>query len=278
MKNKTYRVALLAAAAAAMPWLASCDDVHETYVLEEAVAVAAPQVSVANGDVLAVTTGEITLTYSVPVALNSGASITLNDAALEAALDESRTVVTLPVALSYGETYTLTVPERAVAGLNTRSFAPAVTVTFTAEPRPALVTNYDANLINSSATAEAKAVYRFLLEQNGKKVLSGASAGDGNNNNFADWVASHATQYPALACYDFLHHKRSGENWIDYTDISAAVSQWQNNGLVNYMWHWTCPPTKRPITTRTGTTTHSIAKIQTSTSITPSPTVHGRTR
>ena len=241
MKNKTYRVALLAAAAAAMPWLASCDDVHETYVLEEAVAVAAPQVSVANGEVLAVTTGEITLTYSVPVALNSGASITLNDAALEAALDESRTVVTLPVALSYGETYTLTVPERAVAGLNTRSFAPAVTVTFTTEPRPALVTNYDANLINSAATAEAKAVYRFLLEQNGKKVLSGASAGDGNNNNFADWVASHATQYPALACYDFLHHKRSGENWIDYTDISAAVSQWQNNGLVNYMWHWNVP-------------------------------------
>lgn len=241
MKNKFYHIALLALSGAVMPALTSCDDKHDTYVLEPATAVAAPAVSVADGALLSVDLDNITLTYDVPVVLNSAVSITLNDAAVSAALDDTRKVVTIPVSLTYGTTYTLSVPERAVAGINTRSFAPAVNLTFTTEARPAPVSQYVTSLINPNATAEAKAVYDFLLQQNGKKVLSGASAGDGNNNKFADWVASHAGQYPALACYDFLHHKRSGENWINYTDISAATSHWQNNGLVNYMWHWNVP-------------------------------------
>ncbi|MDE6269748.1 MAG: glycoside hydrolase family 26 protein [Muribaculaceae bacterium] len=241
MKNKIYNIALLAAMAAAMPAICSCDDAHEPYVMQEAVAVAAPVVSIANGTVLPAGSTSITLTYAVPVALNSAVSITLNDEPVSASLDESRTVVTVPVTLGYSTSYVLNVPQRAVAGIGTHSFAPEVSVTFTTEARPAPVTNYDAHLVNPNATAEAQEVYKFLLEQNGKKVLSGASAGNGNNNTFADWVASHAGQYPAVAGYDFLHHKRSGENWINYSDISAATSHWQNNGLVNYMWHWNVP-------------------------------------
>lgn len=241
MKHNIFNIALLAALAAAMPAMSSCEDTHKPYELQDPTAVAAPQVSVANGDVLPLGTESITLTYDLPVVLNSLVSITLNDAAVKASLDETRTVVTVPVSLSYGDTYTLIVPARAVAGIGTMSFAPEVTVSFSAEARPAPITNYAAALTNPNATTEAKAVYAFLLEQNGKKVLSGSCAGNGNTNTFADWVASHAGQYPAVAGYDFLHHKRSGENWIDYTDISAATTQWQNNGLVNYMWHWNVP-------------------------------------
>lgn len=241
MNTKKYCIYALAAVAGMLPAMSSCDDSHEPYVMQESIAVAAPTVSIAEGAVLSVTTDNVILTYSVPVVLNSAVNITLNDVAVPATLDESRTIVTVPLQLSYSSAYTLNVPERAVAGIGTLSFAPAVTVNFTTEARPAVVTNYAGTLVNPNATAEAAAVYNFLLEQNGKQVLSGASAGNGNNNTFADWVASHAGQYPAMAGYDFLHHKRSGENWIDYTDISAATAHWQNNGLVNYMWHWNVP-------------------------------------
>ncbi|MDE6109701.1 MAG: glycoside hydrolase family 26 protein, partial [Muribaculaceae bacterium] len=239
--NKKYSIFMLAAVAGLMPAMSSCDDKHDDYVLQESVAVAAPVISVTNGSVLPITTESITFTYAVPVVLNPSVGVTLNDQAVAATLDESRTVLTVPLQLSYGNDYTLRVPERAVAGIGTLSFAPETVVTFSTEARPVPVSNYDATLINPNATAEAKAVYNFLLEQNGKKVLSGASAGNGNTNTFADWVASHAGQYPAMTGYDFLHHKRSGENWINYTDISAATTQWQNNGLVNYMWHWNVP-------------------------------------
>lgn len=242
MKNKIYRLTLLAAAAAVLPMVSSCDDKYDDYVIPDSIPVAAPVVSVANGDVLSIDVDEITLTFDVPVAPNSLVSITLNDNPLKAKVDaETRKVVTLEVDLAYATSYTLFVPGRAIAGIGHAAFADEITVNFTTEARTVIDTNYDASLINTNATESAKAVYNMLLEQNGKKVLSGASAGDGNNNKFADWVSSHAGKYPALACYDFLHHKRSGENWIDYTDISAATAQWNAGGLVSYMWHWNVP-------------------------------------
>lgn len=79
MKNKIYRLALLAAAAAVLPMVSSCDDKHDDYVIPDSIPVAAPVVSVANGDVLGIDVKEITLTFDVPVALNSLVSITLND-------------------------------------------------------------------------------------------------------------------------------------------------------------------------------------------------------
>ncbi|MDE6136267.1 MAG: hypothetical protein K2F97_02180 [Muribaculaceae bacterium] len=222
---------------------AGCEE-EEVYnpVLNEADKIGAPELSVAEGAMVETSVDKIVLTYAKPVSLNSLVNITLNDAAVTATVNaDDRRIVEVSVALDYATEYTLNVPERAVAAIGTSWFAPEVTLHFTTHERPVVATDYDASLINANATESAKAVYNMLLEQNGKKVLSGASAGDGNNNKFADWVSSHAGAYPALACYDFLHHKRSGENWIDYTDISAATAQWNAGGLVNYMWHWNVP-------------------------------------
>ncbi|MDE5929113.1 MAG: glycoside hydrolase family 26 protein, partial [Muribaculaceae bacterium] len=93
-------------------------------------------------------------------------------------------------------------------------------------------------LVNSNATAQAKAVYNFLIEQYGKKIVSGAMANVNNNNDFADWVYRVTGKYPALTGYDFIH---ISESWIDYSNITPARTQWNNNGLVTYMWHINAP-------------------------------------
>lgn len=228
--------------AAALPLMAvSCDDDPKPdWTDTPDVDFDKTEVSVVDGAVLPVETPNIIVTYSVPVVLNPTAPITLNGNSLNAEVDvnSGRTAVKIPVTLSAGKEYTLEVPGRAVVGIGTKTFAPGFTLKFSTE---GIATDY-APLTNPNATASAVNVYNFLLENNGKKIVSGVSAGDGNNDKFADWVSTViGGKHAGLACYDFLHHKRSGESWIDYTDISAAKAQWDANGLVSYMWHWNVP-------------------------------------
>ena len=98
-----------------------------------------------------------------------------------------------------------------------------------------------ASLVNSEATREARNVFEFLWKQYGKKTLSGVMAKVNNNNYQSDWIAAKTGSYPALTGYDFIHLADSPANWIDYSDISPARTQWENNGLVSYMWHWNVP-------------------------------------
>jgi len=115
------------------------------------------------------------------------------------------------------------------------------------KPEPAKV---DENLTNDKATAEAKWVYDFLRQQAGEKMLSGVqSGGTANNNERVNEVYTMTGKHPALAGYDyiFLQYSPTPEGWtwvVDYGDISAPREQWQNNGLVSFMWHWNVPSTQ----------------------------------
>lgn len=95
---------------------------------------------------------------------------------------------------------------------------------------------------NASASAVTKRVYGFLVENYGKKILSGAMANVDNNNNFAAWVELQAGKHPAINGYDFIQLDQSRPGgWVDYDNISAALEHWNRNGLVSYMWHWRVP-------------------------------------
>lgn len=245
MNTKFIRSAFatLVFAAAGVAFTA-CEEDHGKVntTLDPSEKIEAPAVSVAEGEeVDAATTKLITLTYAKPVALNPDVPITINDVDAKATVKaDDRRIVELRPELAAGKSYKVEVNERAVAIINSTWFAPAVTLNFTTKADAPVETKFEP-LTNASATAETKAVYTFLCEQHGKKILSGASAGDGNNDKFADWISGKAGKHAAVAGYDFLHHKRSGENWIDYTDISAATGQWNAGGLVSYMWHWNVP-------------------------------------
>ena len=108
----------------------------------------------------------------------------------------------------------------------------------------------DQALTNPNASEAARKVYDFLLQQNGKMMLSGIQAGGtANNNERIDEVFQMTGKHPAVSGYDFifLQYSPTPDSWswnVNYGDISAAREQWQKNGLVNYMWHWNVPSSK----------------------------------
>jgi mannan endo-1,4-beta-mannosidase len=183
---------------------------------------------------------DIKLTFSEDVTLPNAVVINLDGSLLTDTFTIVNNVATLRLYLDGETTHTLSIGRYAFRGASGSFLENTYDYTFTTAKAPVIVNNFG-QLSNASATQQAKNVYNFLVEQNGKKVLSGAMANVNNNNQFADWIYGITGKYPALTCYDFIHFHNSGENWIDYNDITPAQTQWQNNGLVAYMWHWLVP-------------------------------------
>ena len=102
----------------------------------------------------------------------------------------------------------------------------------------------DDELVTDGATAEAQALYNYLMANYGKKTLSGIMANVNWNHEEADKVGKAVGKYPALNCYDFIHILYSGANWINYSDITP-VTEWADaGGIVCLMWHFNVPKTQ----------------------------------
>ena len=100
--------------------------------------------------------------------------------------------------------------------------------------------------VNPDATASAKKLYSFLLENYGVKTLSGVQSNKSYTNDYVDAVYSATGAHPALAGYDFifLQYSPTPASWswkIDYTDLSAQKEHWNAGGIISYMWHWNVP-------------------------------------
>jgi mannan endo-1,4-beta-mannosidase len=95
-------------------------------------------------------------------------------------------------------------------------------------------TTTKSDLCDAKATQQAVNVYNYLKSVYGSKELSGVMANVDNNNTMSNWVYAKTGKHPALTCYDFIN---IGYSWANYT-ISYAQDQWNNNGLVAFMWHW----------------------------------------
>ncbi len=152
-----------------------------------------------------------------------------------------------------GKTYTLVIPKGTISGFReNQDTADEIRFTFTmkyVEPYEPSDLDPVKSLVNPNASQQAKNVYNFLLEQSGKKTLSGVQSSHSHKNDFVDAVYKHTGKHPALAGYDFLFLQFSPtpDNWSwvqNYNDISAPKEQWAAGGLVNYMWHWNVPNSK----------------------------------
>ena len=191
----------------------------------------------------------LVLTFDMNVKCPSSASITAGEAKVGKVLAYDKDVKIELSGLERGNSYTVTIPKGTISGFQNNP-ADEIRISFTMkekDPDPVHSTlNPTANLCNPSASQQAKKVYEFLLQQSGKKTLSGTMSGSSNSNDFADLIYSNVGKYPALTGYDFifLQYSPTPENWnwkVNYNDISAAREQWNNNGLVSYMWHWNVP-------------------------------------
>ena len=191
----------------------------------------------------------LVLTFDMNVKCPSSASITAGEAKVGKVLAYDKDVKIELSGLERGNSYTVSIPKGTISGFRNNP-ADEIRISFTMkekDPDPVHSTlNPTANLCNPSASQQAKKVYEFLLQQSGKKTLSGTMSGSSNSNDFADLIYSNVGKYPALTGYDFifLQYSPTPENWnwkVNYNDISAAREQWNNNGLVSYMWHWNVP-------------------------------------
>lgn len=229
----------------------SCSEGKEdivTETLEESIKLR--RSSINEGDIVkASSLSEITLFYNNTVTVSPSANITLNGAKVSANVSASskmEIIISLG-SLAEGTTYKLNIPAGSIVKMEDNHItAPDFTLSFTTEEAKVVDVSKIEGLTNPNATKEAKNVYDFLKEMYGKKQLTGVQSSMSNTNDFVNLVYSTTQKHPALAGYDFIYLPFSptpeGWSWVqNYGDISAAKEQWENNGLVCYMWHWNVP-------------------------------------
>ncbi len=105
-------------------------------------------------------------------------------------------------------------------------------------PDPARFT-INASLVTPNAGKEAAAVYHFLRENYGRKILSGVMT----LNSFDEtaWLKSVTGREPAIVGLDFMHCNRN-YNWYDSEQpIKDAKAWWDRNGIPVFCWHWRDP-------------------------------------
>ncbi len=202
---------------------------------------------------------KVTLTFdqNVKCPTDQHGRITIDNKAVIEKVNAYDKTVTLDVSSlgnEKGLTYTITIPEGVIQGFRkNQEPAPQIKLSFSmkyVEPYVPSTLDPVKELVNPKATREAKNVYNFLLEQSGKKTLSGVQSSHSHKNDMVDFIYENTGKHPALAGYDFLFLQYSptpaGWSWVqDYNNIDAMKEQWANNGLVNYMWHWNVPESEQ---------------------------------
>lgn len=128
---------------------------------------------------------------------------------------------------------------------------------------PASRFNINESLVTANATKEAVAVYRFLRDNYGKKILSGVMTLQSFDET--DWLKANTGKEPAIIGLDFMHCNR-GYNWYNNEEpITDAKKYWEKNGIPVFVWHWR-DPSRATEEFYTAKTAFDISKIADSTS------------
>ena len=162
------------------------------------------------------------LTFNENVTLKTGYSITLNGSVLSNVQPGINKELTIPVSsLLISTSYTLVIPANTVKG-PTGVYIPTELKTTFKTYTPAV----------RSVSSQAQKVMDFLKNTYGKKTISGTITNVNWNINEAEWVKKQTGKYPALNCFDYMHHISSPTSWIDYSNTTIAENWWNNNGMV----------------------------------------------
>lgn len=180
----------------------------------------------------------IKVTFNKNIFFYSGnaSKITVNgESAISAKVYGSDSVLTVVANVPAEETITLNIPEGLVTGPNK---TPAGEINQTWK---GIEIKIATELANTNANADAQSLYSLLLENYGKKILSGTMADVNWNTTPAEAVHTLTGKYPAIACFDYIHIPYSGQNWIDYDDLTPVTDWHDKGGIVANMWHWLVP-------------------------------------
>lgn len=240
MKIKQIILKSLCVTAAAI-LLAACADTDAQYELAK---VADPQFvesNPADGTQLVMGEQTITVTYDKNIFFaseNYGQIEFTGGEVLSAMVYGSSPTLTITVNVTDVDNASmLHIPEGLVTGPN-GSVAESVTINFKGHE---IVPLPDAPV---AATSEkAKALYTFIKNNFGEKVISGMMANVAWNNTESEKVFTMTGKYPAINGYDYLHLPSSveGASWINYGDISPVKDWTDNGGIALIGWHWNVP-------------------------------------
>jgi mannan endo-1,4-beta-mannosidase len=124
------------------------------------------------------------------------------------------------------------------SGAGTAQPSPTPNPTPTTPTTPARFT-INSGLVTPNPTKEATALYQFLKDNYGKKIISGVMTL--NSFDETNWLKTNTGKEPALVGLDFMHCNRN-YTWYDNDQpIKDAKAYWDRNGIPAMMWHWRDP-------------------------------------
>ncbi len=89
-------------------------------------------------------------------------------------------------------------------------------------------------LSNKNASKEALALYAYLNDTFGKKILSGQMYSGWGFDEFK-YVYEATGKYPAIKGLDFIDSR------LNDTVTQEAIAWWKSKGIVTMMWHMGAP-------------------------------------
>lgn len=179
---------------------------------------------------------EIKLIFNQKIKIGNFTGILLNNQPVIKA-DISVNTVIIRVNLTANTKYELTVPAKIITSLGGVPLKADIKLNFFTKPDEVS----PSELVTPNPSKEARNLMNYLKSIYGKKTLSGTMANVSWNIEEADWVYEQTGKYPALNCFDFIHHIYSPADWIDYGNTEVVENWWNNNGIVAAMWHWCVP-------------------------------------
>lgn len=89
-------------------------------------------------------------------------------------------------------------------------------------------------LSNKNASAEAKALYRYLQDMYGKKMLAGQMTSNWGYDEL-NYVQDSTGKLPAIRGLDFIDSSKNDN------EVKFAKAWWRKGGIPTIMWHWGAP-------------------------------------
>jgi hypothetical protein len=117
-------------------------------------------------------------------------------------------------------------------GASTTSAAVNITITATVTPP----SNNGRALSNAAASPEAKALYCYIQNLSGKKILSGQMWSGWGFDELA-YIQTNTGKQPAIMGLDFIQES------VNNTQVQLATNYWKKGGIPTIMWHWGAPST-----------------------------------
>jgi len=106
---------------------------------------------------------------------------------------------------------------------------------------------FDKNLVNPNATASAKKLYQYLLNNYGKKIISGQTGKAGEfceeyANGEIDYIQKLTNKMPALWNTDFIFESKDIKDQFQMPNyVQNGLNWWKKyngKGILSIQWHW----------------------------------------